>query len=110
MSNSRSRKTLSQSSRTKTQNKLKTTLAANSVRKGSSAHKVGSHSIRTARYKRKCAAVSEQNTEFLSTKSVTQNNNPLGYKKGLLREFVASRDLTKYSATLNYKETDRKIG
>jgi hypothetical protein len=23
---------------------------------------------------------------------------------------VASRDLTKYSSTLNYKETDRKIG
>jgi hypothetical protein len=46
----------------------------------------------------------------MSTRSATKSNNPLGYKKGLLREFVASRDLTKYSATLNYKETDRKIG
>jgi hypothetical protein len=49
-------------------------------------------------------------TEVLSSNSKAQSNNPLDYKKGLMRSFKVSRDLHKYSATLNYKDTERKIG
>lgn len=50
--------------------------------------------------------------ELMSNKSGGPKSTKaaLNYKKGLFREFRASKDITKYSAKLNYKEIDRKMG
>ena len=49
--------------------------------------------------------ISDLKTERHSNRT----KNSLAYKKGLLREFKVGRDLSKYSQTLNYKDTERKL-